>query len=100
MGLIFATGLFATRVPAAAQAPDLRHGEVLADDCTSCHGLQGRGGATIPALAGADRAALLTTMTDLRNQKGSATIMKRLLRGYSDDELRALADYFSHEAPR
>jgi cytochrome c553 len=67
----------------------------LADGCTSCHGVNGSSVGGIPSIAGHDRAVLVSELQDFRAQKGDATIMNRIIRGYSDAEINALADYFS-----
>ena len=76
----------------AADAPS---GKQLSNGCTACHGLEGRGGEAIPTLAGQSTADLMTKLHDFRDQKGDATIMNRIARGYTDAEIQALADYFS-----
>ncbi|MGC4249956.1 MAG: c-type cytochrome [Sphingobium sp.] len=81
-------------LPQAAGAQPGR-GADLASACTSCHGLDGHGAGTIPSIGGMDREALLGQLRAFRAQEGEATIMKRLVRGYDDAELEALAEYFS-----
>lgn len=71
-------------------------GLALSQACTSCHGLEGKGDGAIPALAGQPRDKLVSLMTAFRDQPGDATIMNRLMRGYTDAEIAALADYFSN----
>lgn len=81
---------------AAWAEPD---GAALAAACISCHGDEGRGGGTIPALAGRDMAALQTLMLTMREAQPGATIMARLMRGYDEDEIAALARYFAGMTP-
>ncbi len=76
----------------AAEAPS---GQQLANGCTACHGLEGRGGEAIPTLAGQPASDLVAKLLDFRAQKGDATIMNRIARGYTDAEIQALAAYFS-----
>ncbi len=78
-----------------ALAADAPSGKQLSNGCTACHGLEGRGGGDIPALAGQPSADLVIKLHDFRDQKGDATIMNRIARGYTDPEIQALADYFS-----
>lgn len=70
-------------------------GAQLAQACSSCHGLEGRGGESIPPLAGIPEQELLSRLKELSQPTDEATIMPRLLRGYDDDELAALAAYFA-----
>lgn len=89
----------------AAAAPAERTGEgyALSQACTSCHGIDGRGGGAIPAIAGRPAPDLLDLLHELRRpdaaMDASATIMPRLLRGYDDAQLEALAAYFAQVAP-
>ena len=70
-------------------------GAQLAQACSSCHGLQGSGGEAIPPIAGIAEEELLARLMELSQPTVDATIMPRLLRGYSEDELAALAAYFA-----
>ena len=81
--------------PSLAIADEAVNGERLADACSSCHGLGGHGGGAIPAIAGRDPEDFVAQMLAFREQKAPATIMNRLARGYTDEEIAALADYFS-----
>jgi len=78
--------------PALAAEAD---GHSLSQACTSCHGVDGRSAGAIPALAGRPKDELVSLMLAFREEGSQATIMNRVVRGYSDDELTALADYFS-----
>lgn len=90
---------FAFAIPAVAQD----EGRALSHACTSCHGIEGRGSTQIPALAGRSASELLALLQELRRpdvaMDVSATIMPRLLRGYDDAQLEALAAYFAQVAP-
>lgn len=70
-------------------------GKALSQACTSCHGVGGISQGDIPSLGGRPADELAQLMTAFRDGKGDSTIMGRLMRGYSDDEIAALADYFS-----
>jgi len=76
-------------------AADPPTGEQLSNGCTACHGIEGRGGSAIPALAGKPADDLVAQLHAFRDQKGDATIMNRIARGFTDDEIQALATYFS-----
>ena len=82
----------------AVSEGDLRaadSGEALADGCTSCHGIQGKSRGEIPSLDGLSRADFRQAMIDFRAQRRTATIMNRIARVYSDEDIALLADYFS-----
>ncbi len=63
--------------------------------CLACHGEAGQGSGAIPPLAGRSADALYQALIDFKTGKRPATVMDRHAKGYSDEELRAVADYFS-----
>lgn len=79
-----------------AIADDERSTDLLAEGCASCHGPEGQSPGAIPPIAGiprevlADRLAAFKAGTD-----PDATIMPRIVAGYSQDELAALARYYT-----
>lgn len=70
----------------------------LAANCAGCHGTNGRpaAGSKLEGLAGKPRGETLTTLKDFREGK-RPTVMNQLAKGYSDEELAALADYFAKQ---
>jgi cytochrome subunit of sulfide dehydrogenase len=66
-------------------------GSVLAATCTGCHGPAGRSVAEIPPINGRTEQQLLSAMLDFKNDRRPATMMNRHAKGFSDDELAAIA---------
>lgn len=85
-----AVASFAVGSAGHAAAEDL---SVLAAACSGCH-VEGAGEA-IPSLAGRDEAELAERLIAYRSDTLEGTIMNRLAKGYTERELRALADYFA-----
>jgi cytochrome c553 len=82
--------------PAGAQAPLDRQARVWAASCASCHGTEGRAQGLIPALAGRDLAVLLAALAEFNaGQRPAASVMHQHTKGYSDDELRRIAQYYA-----
>ena len=85
--------------PPRFAAPNLTPAGVraLAANCAQCHGTDGRpvAGSEVPRLAGRDRAELLARLTAFKQVSVRATVMDQIAKGYSDEELAALADYFA-----
>jgi cytochrome c553 len=80
--------------PAFAQEP--AYARNLASACFTCHGTEGRSvGGIPPSLAGQDRNYLLQAMKDFKASKRPATIMHQQAKGYTDQELEAIAGYFA-----
>ena len=85
---------------AAAQSPPQPAPDrYLAGNCTTCHGTHGRSSGATPNLAGAERAWLVLQMKDFRDGKRPATIMHQISKGYTDEQLNALADHFARQSP-
>jgi cytochrome c553 len=63
--------------------------------CANCHGTNGVAQPGMESLAGTNKDELLKKMLDFKSGKKPATIMHQLAKGYSDEQLAALAGYFS-----
>lgn len=68
-----------------------------AASCAACHGTNGRSGSVIPALAGKPKDDLLKALKDFKSDKKTATVMHQHAKGYSDEQLERLAEYFSKQ---
>jgi len=69
----------------------------LAAQCANCHGTNGKSVAEVPSLAGQAANVLIEKMNDYRSGKQAATIMHQLSKGYTDEQIALLADYFSRQ---
>lgn len=67
----------------------------VAQACAGCHGQAGEGESPVPKIAGKDRALFVRAMGEFRADAREATIMNRIARGYTDEEIAVLADYFA-----
>lgn len=73
---------------------------VLAGTCANCHGTEGRSPGAIPPIAGLPFEHLHERLLAFRSGEAEdATVMGRHARGYTDEELEALARYFSEIEP-
>jgi cytochrome c553 len=70
-----------------------------AASCNACHGPGGASIAGIPPLAGRAAEELAGALLDFKYGKRRGTVMQRHARGYSDDELRAIAAEFARQDP-
>ncbi len=70
----------------------------LAITCNNCHGERGASaGAMMPTIGGQTPVYLKTVMLQFKSGERASTAMGRLLAGYSDDELAALAEYYARQ---
>jgi sulfide dehydrogenase cytochrome subunit len=76
------------------------HARSLAATCFTCHGTDGRSvGGVPPSLAGQNRDYLLKQLQEFRDGKRPATIMHQHAKGYTDEQLKLIADYFAAVLP-
>lgn len=86
--------LFAASAALPAFAQDARY---LAANCANCHGTEGRSVGAIPALAGIDADYFIAQMKAFKDGRRQATIMNQLAKGYSDQQVATLAQFFSKQ---
>ena len=86
--------------PALAQQADSSLGRNLAAACANCHGTNGVSQAGMPSLAGRERAYLAQQMQDFRTGKRPATVMHQIARGYTEEQVEAIAAYLSAQKTR
>lgn len=90
-------GLLAASAACAADKGGTAPPPYFAANCFNCHGTEGKTQGAIPALAGRDRAYLEESLKAFKAGSKQATIMQQLAKGYTDDEIAVLADYFSRQ---
>lgn len=105
-GVLAVAALFAGVL--VQSAPEPESGEVvladraavIAQSCAACHGTEGRLVTAIPPIAGRPEAVLHAQLVAFKkDQMPGATVMPRLAKGFTDEELAALARYFSELPP-
>ena len=72
---------------------------VLAANCANCHGTTGNAKGAMPSLAGRDRKYIIEQMQAFRDGKRPATIMHQLAKGYTDQQVELIADFFARQKP-
>lgn len=85
--------VLAAAPPAFAEA--VPPGALLAASCAACHNTQGRSVEGMPVIAGIERERLIAYFAEFRSGARKSSLMHRQAKGYTDDEVRLLADYFS-----
>lgn len=80
-----------------ARAQGVLDVSLLAGTCLNCHVSDPKLATSIPVIAGKPEAVLKAQLLAYKSSQAPAgtTIMNRLAKGYSDDEVAALAAYFS-----
>ncbi len=78
-------------------AEGVSRAELLAAQCNACHGMGGKGAKPNPSINGEDPADFLDLMTAFGSGEEPATIMGRHASGYTEAELKMLADYYANQ---
>ena len=63
--------------------------------CSGCHPASSRMTSPVPRLAGVDRAAIVRAMQEFRSGQRPATVMDRIAKGFTDEEIQALAAWLA-----
>ena len=66
-----------------------------AASCSGCHAAGATTAAAIPRLYGRDAGEITTAMTGFRDGSLPSTVMNRIAKGFSDDEVRAIAAWLA-----
>jgi cytochrome c553 len=93
--LPLALALALPAIGAHAQAPDALQVRGWAGGCANCHGTNGQSQPGTAALAGMNRDDIVRKMMDFKNGRQSATVMHQLSKGYTDEQIAAIAAYFA-----
>ncbi len=68
----------------------------LAASCAACHGTDGRAQPGMVSLAGSNKDDMVRKMLDFKADRvPAATIMHQLAKGYTDEQITAIAGYFA-----
>ncbi len=71
---------------------------MLANACAACHGLNGSSqGPATPSIAGISAVYFIDAMTAFQEDERPATVMNRIAKGYSEEQIELMAEYFSQQ---
>ena len=92
--LLAACLLLSLNSQAAAAAPD--QASMLANACAACHGVNGSSqGPATPSIAGISPDYFIDSMTAFKEDERPATVMNRIAKGYSEEQIQLMAGFFS-----
>jgi cytochrome subunit of sulfide dehydrogenase len=63
--------------------------------CSGCHPASTRVTSPVPRLAGRDSAAIVKAMQDFRSGVRTGTVMDRIAKGFTDEEIQAIAAWYA-----
>jgi len=89
-----AAALVGVGLALSASADDATLGRNLAATCVTCHGKNSTGTGTLEGMA---KDQLMQTMKAFKSGARPATLMHQLSKGYSEEQIALIADYFSKQ---
>ena len=93
LAVVLGSGLLLGAAHVSATPPTA---SMLADTCAGCHGPDGSSvGPAIPSIAGMSAEYFKTTMAEYKTGERYSTIMTRIAKGYTDEEIALMADFFA-----
>jgi cytochrome c553 len=63
--------------------------------CTGCHGTNGHSQGGIPGLAGLQKQYIVDAMREFKAGTRSATVMHQHAKGYTDEQVDRIAEFFA-----
>jgi cytochrome c553 len=66
-----------------------------AASCSGCHPASTRVTSPVPRLVGLDRDAIVRAMQEFRSGQRAGTVMDRIAKGFTDDEIQAIAAWYA-----
>jgi cytochrome c553 len=67
----------------------------MASACASCHGTNGNSIGGMDPLAGMPKDEMIKKMKDFRSGAKPATVMHQLAKGYTDQQVEIIANYYA-----
>lgn len=97
MRFSISTALFITLLISSSvvHAVSITQGEMLSNSCSACHGTDGKSPGEIPSINGKSARFINQALTEFRAGNRPSTVMGRHAKGYSDKEIKLIADYFA-----
>lgn len=92
LSVLGATGALAQTTPAAPPP-----GRLLASNCFQCHGTDGKDSGSFERLAGKSSNEIYNELREMKAENKRGEIMTIHTVGYTDAQLRAIADYFARQ---
>ena len=91
---IIALALICLFFCSAPNAAELSRGAMLSASCAGCHGTNGQSPGTIPSLANQTAEFIRTNLEAFRSGERASTVMQRHAKGYTDEEIKLIAEHF------
>ncbi len=84
-------------MPAVAQT-NANAARYIAANCANCHGTSGVARGEMPSLAGQKKEQIAERMRAFRDGKRAATLMHQIAKGYTDEQIDAIAEQIARQS--
>jgi cytochrome subunit of sulfide dehydrogenase len=84
----------------AGAPPEREKARALTVGCLGCHGASGEGQGTLPPLKTLDRETFIRRFQAYTLEDKTGSVMHRIARGYTAQEIRLMADFLTTGSPR
>jgi len=91
----FAFSLLLLIASSSVNSAGISQGVMLSNSCSACHGTDGKSPGAIPSINGKSARFINQALSEFRSGKRASTIMERHAKGYTDKEIKLIADYFA-----
>jgi cytochrome subunit of sulfide dehydrogenase len=81
----------------SAWAQAAPNGLALSLNCSTCHGLDGKGVTAVTPLKGVPADTVVAAMKQFKSGERPATVMNRIAKGFTDEEIQAIASYLASQ---
>jgi len=71
-------------------------GQILALSCSGCHGTDGKSASIMPSIYGKTTGYIESALRDFKSGARTSTVMSRHAKGYTDEEIHLIAEYFGN----
>lgn len=89
-------GALALACAAPLQAQEISRAAVIAATCYTCHGTHGVSPGSIPSINDISAERMIDILQGFRSGQRASTVMGRHASGYTDEEIREVAEYFGN----
>lgn len=80
---------------APGQSAELTRGAMLSISCAGCHGTDGKSPGAMPSIYAKPADFIETALKEFGSGKRHSTVMGRHAKGYTDEEIKLIAEYFA-----
>lgn len=91
-----AVGVLGLLCASAIQAQEISPAAIIATTCYTCHGTYGVSPGSIPSINDISAERMVAILQGFRSGQRASTVMGRHASGYTDDEIKEVANYLGN----